>query len=442
MISNDMKKTLNFVLLLLSFSAISAQKGNQITVIGSVSEINNSPIHKANILDLTTQLGAITDKNGLFRIALPKQPTTLSISFVGFATIEKNITHADIEHISNDTLYLLIVLAPKVEELEMVEISSDKFERAYDKPKINIIDFAFRPEGLLLLLVENRNYKLRLVDDNSITLFDLSIPPKPQSLFKDCFENLHVLYKDSIFQIFFEQKGFMLMEGFPIDNYYNFLFPCVAATDDNLFFRDYGLHNQTVFYYLIRKETKQKKMVQEIADSEKLIATDDFYHDIGRRLGFARHPMANNTGTQQSFTRKVEQDVWFYQGVLTIPTYNPLLIVRDSLFIFNHIEGKVFVYNNNGRLQRTFPIDYQNRADWNNELIIDHSGKEIYARLNKKGITYLLQIDPANGQVQNEFKIDKNLYPLHIKIRDGFAYYLYTDKYDLVVTNVYKQKLE
>jgi len=437
-----MKIVTTIFLFLVSLGVISAQNNKQITIIGSVTEKDLSSIPSANIVDLTTQQGTITDKNGVFRIVLPKKSTTLTISFIGFTTIEKEISDADIEQLISDTLYLLIVLAPKAEELEMVEISSDRFERAYDKPKIQIIDYDFRPEGLLLLLVEDKNHKLRLVDDNSKILFDLSIPAKPQNLFKDCFNNLHIQYKDSIFQIIFENKGFTLMEGLPIEKFYNFLFPCVAVSDDNLFFREYGLHNQTIFYYRIHKDTKQKTMVQEIADSEKMIATDDFYHDIGRRMGFARHLMADNSAAQQRFSRKVEQDVWFYQGVLTIPTYNPLLMVRDSVFIFNHVEGTVFVYSDNGILQRSFSIDYQNRVDWNNELIIDYSGKGIYARLNKVGLTYLMEINPDNGQVLNEFKLDKNLYPSNIKIRDGYAYYLYTDRYDLVVSNVYRQKLE
>jgi hypothetical protein len=95
-----------------------------------------------------------------------------------------------------------------------------------------------------------------------------------------------------------------------------------------------------------------------------------------------------------------------------------------------------------GEIQRTFSIDYQSSAGWKKELITDFSSNMIFAILNRKGITYLLQIDLDNGQIQGEYKLDKNLYPSHIKIRDGYAYYLYTDKYGLKVSNVYMQKLE
>jgi len=232
------------------------------------------------------------------------------------------------------------------------------------------------------------------------------------------------------------------MDGFPIEKFNDFLLPCVVANNENLFFRDYGLHNQSVFYYLMNQQTKQKSMLMEITDTRKLTATDDLYHETARRLNSSRNPMANNTAAQQSFYRDVVEDVWFYQSILSIPTYNPLLMVRDSVFIFNHIDGFVNVYNKNGDLQRTFSIDYQNREDWDKELIIDYSGDEIYARLNDKGITRLLLINPDNGSILSEFKLDKNRYPTQLRIRDGYVYYLYTDKYDLVVSNVYKQKLE
>jgi hypothetical protein len=434
-----MKKLTIIFLMLISFKIVSAQGNQQITIIGSVSETDYSPIISANIFDLTSKTGVISDNNGIFRLTIPRKPTTLRISFIGFAPVEKKITNADLK---NDTIFLLVVLLPKIEELQSVEISSDRFELAYDKPKIRIIDYDFRPEGLLLLLVEDKDFKLRLVDDGSKTLFDLSIPQKPQSLYKDCFGNLHIEYKDSIYQIFFKNKGFALMEGLQIDEFYDFLLPCVAETENNLFFRDYGLHNQSVFYYLINKSTKQKLLLQKITDKQKLIANDDLYHETARRLGYVRHPMADISSVELGYSRKVNQDMWFYQSVLSIPTYNPLFEIRDSIFIFNHIEGLVYIYNNNGELQRTSSFDYHNNAGWKKELFIDYSSKELFAHLNRKGITYLLQINPDNGQIIGEFKLDKNLYPEHIKIRDGYAYYLYTDRYGSIVSHVYRQKLE
>jgi len=197
-----MKLFTAFFVFLMGFGIISAQEKKQITRIGSVSEVNHSPIPSANILDLTSKKGTISDTDGIFRLTLQRKSTTLRISFTGFTTIENKITDVTLKNLDGATLFIVIVLVPKIEELETVEISSERFQLAYESPEIRIIDFHFRPEGLLLLLVENKDYKLRLVNDDSETLYDIIIPKKPQNLFKDCFGNLHIQYLDSVFQVF------------------------------------------------------------------------------------------------------------------------------------------------------------------------------------------------------------------------------------------------
>ena len=417
-----------------------SQDLGQITIVGRVADTDNVPLIGATVLDTSTSKGSITDKQGIFHLILPKQGTTIRISYVGYHTLEKTITAREINDSKNDTILFSVSLKPKTVELAEVEILAANIQRAYNKPEILIIDYDFHSDGLFLLLSINNQYKLRMVDDYSNTLNDIPIRKKPENLFRDCFGNLHILYADSIYQIRVGEAGLSLMDGFSVEQFTQFLLPCVAACNDVLFFKDHGLHNQSVIYYLIEKTNKEKKLVQVIVDEESLIAVDDFYQEIMAEGG-APNTMGENKD-QHQVSRKVEKKIWFYQIILSSPIYNPLCQVKDSIFIFNHIVDSAFVYNGQGELQRTFPINYHYQAGWKNEVLIDYTTQEIYAKCVRGGLVYLLQIDPNSGQILDEFRLNGHVYPEKIKVRDGVAYYLHKDNKEFSVQNVYRQRLK
>ena len=137
----------------------------------------------------------------------------------------------------------------------------------------------------------------------------------------------------------------------------------------------------------------------------------------------------------------MEKKIWFYQIIFNTPIYDPLLEVRDSIFVFNHVYDTVSVYDQKGVLARKFPIDHHYQTGWKNELIVDHSSEQIYAKCVRGGLAHLLQINPTTGQILKEFKLDGHIFPDKIKIRAGEAYYLHTEKKNQSVQNLYRQKL-
>jgi len=93
-------------------------------------------------------------------------------------------------------------------------------------------------------------------------------------------------------------------------------------------------------------------------------------------------------------------------------------------------------------LQRSFPINHHYKTGWKNELIIDHIESAIYAKCFKGGLVHLLKIDPGNGKVIDEYKLENHIFPEKLKVQGGFAYYLYKNKDEYYEQNLYRQQLK
>ncbi|MFB0925868.1 MAG: hypothetical protein QMB65_11435, partial [Vicingaceae bacterium] len=281
----------------------------------------------------------------------------------------------------------------------------------------------------------------RLVDNESNIISDLSIPKNPKKLFKDCLDESHILYKDSSFQIYETEKELRLMEGLNIDIFNRIMLPCVTSLLNNLFLESYGEHNKSIIYYSINKENPQKKWLATISDKESLITTKRYYKKAMIQSAKAVNLMGGHYWKANRRARDAEENRLFYKAILSQPNYNPLFKIKDSIFIFDHVNDSVYVYDNELKIKRTFSIKYHYRKDWKKELITDYSNLEIYSQIVKSGKTSLLQINTFNGKIISEYKLERHNFINNIKIREGFAYYLFKDIYDRGIQRVYKQRL-
>jgi len=81
-----MKKGLLSVFLVLFLSAAFAQDK---TVEGIVTDAaDKSPVVGANVLVKGTTIGTITDVDGKFKLSVPKDTKTLTVSYVGMTTVD------------------------------------------------------------------------------------------------------------------------------------------------------------------------------------------------------------------------------------------------------------------------------------------------------------------------------------------------------------------
>lgn len=432
-------------LLFLFFAASSSGQGNPvIQVFGNVTDENEFPVFNAKVQDLKSLQTTTTNKSGIFSFTIEKTPTTLRFSADGYLTGEYKITDRLIKQSKNDTLLVLFQLKTKVQEIDPVEVIGKRSLRAYDRPEIAIIDYDLHEKGLLLLIREKRENKLRVVDELSATLCETSVPKLPERLFKDCFGNQHLIYEDSVYQIAEENGKIGLMAGISRANFDDFLESCMISTDTDLIFRTYGLHNQSLFYFSKSKKTKETTPLHESVDQTKTIAVQDQVEETQALIALGIDPMGEISVSELGVSRKIKQNQWFYKFVLSRPLYSPIFDLHDSLFILDHIRDSIFVYTKSGKLSRAsaIPIEYHLQPGWNREVIVDQTTKKTFAKFSIGGVTQVREIDLNTGQLTSNYLINKHPFPEKIKLRDGYLYYLYTELYDMSVPNIYRQKLD
>jgi hypothetical protein len=231
------------------------------------------------------------------------------------------------------------------------------------------------------------------------------------------------------------------MKGLNIDIFNRIMSPCVTSSPTNLFFKSYGQHNKSIIYYSINKKKSQKKWLTTISDKESLITTKQYYRRAMRQTYRAVHAMGEHNWRANRASRNAEESRLFYSAILSQPTYNPLFKIKDSIFVFDHKNDSVYIYDNELKKKRTFPIQYHHKKDWKKEIFINYSNTKIYTKTVKEGTTFLLQINTENGKILDEYKLERHIFIDNIKVREGFAYYLFKDRYDGNIQRVYKQPL-
>jgi hypothetical protein len=219
------------------------------------------------------------------------------------------------------------------------------------------------------------------------------------------------------------------------------LFPCVASNEEFLYFKELGLHNKSVNYFLLNRKTNTKKMINSISDDKSFIAVDDFYQRNEAEQLMSPNTMDDNAYDVQRAVRQVQRDKWFYEQILSSPVYYPMFYINDSLYIFNHLADSAFVYDKKGQIKRTFAINHHLKNGWKSEILYDKDVSEIYAKYIRRGLVYLSKINLLNGKCSIETSIKNHIYPEKLKIKDGIAYYIFNNTKDQSKRNVYMLKL-
>lgn len=406
-------------------------------VSGKVVNSAQQPVAKASVLMDNQHVG--TDSKGQFHLRTSVLPNVLTIKHQRYNEKEQLV---NLPPIGQDTVFITVVLPDKGTDLEEFTVTSSRVIWAYPKAHVHVIDFDLQGDHMLLLCKDDNNYFLRYVDALSEPLFDLPIRRHPKRFYRDCGGGIHIAYRDSIFPVRFSGDSLSLLKGQTIEQAKETLDPCALSFKNKQVFQYGGNSNQSIDYVLIDTlrnsvvrlyQAKSRKYMRAIAEFEREKAIEM------REL--AKQHMDNSVDHQLEVQQIVERQQ-LYQSLLMREIYAPVMRLRDSIVIFDHLNDTAVVFHSSGRFVRSYPIIYQHHPKWDYELIANEEGTRVFARYNYRGMAHLLEISPNDGTVIREVPLEKHIYPGKIQIQGNFIYYIYHHYIDYSINYVYKQRIE
>ncbi|MES2556138.1 MAG: carboxypeptidase-like regulatory domain-containing protein [Bacteroidota bacterium] len=409
----------------------------EVVVRGTVLNEGNTPVGRATVS--VENKATSTNSKGEFTIVCPILPNVLTVKHHSYRLKEEFINFPPP---GQDTLFVTIRLEDKQTDLEEVIISASRISWAYPKPNVHIIDFQLWNDGMLLLCKDHNEYLLRLVDEFNEPLVDLPIRKHPKSLVKDCMNGIHIYYTDSTYQVRISLDSLSLFNDQTRKSAAETIEACVVSYNNIQIYQQYGSLHKTVDFVAIDTLSRQIMRLYYVSNRKYKRALDEFQREMQQQERSVVDPLTDNSVDNQLKLHALLETQQKYLELLNHPVYAPAFKINDSIVIFDHLNDSAVVFSKKGRRIRSYPIIYQHHKKWDSQLIINQEGTRIFARFDYQGMARLLEIDPQNGNVIGEIKLEKHIYPVSIQCRGNYVYYIFHHYIDDSINYVYKQRID
>ena len=353
-----MKKLLLIIILLNCCVAFSQQ--NYSVVKGNVGEKN------VNISIINTSFGVSSDSNGDFMMALPKTEKQVGLLFscIGYEDTLVSVIP------NRDTIYLNFKMKETYYMLDAVGVSVDKIKR-YSEPNYVMFDFEIYDDKVFILQRKDNTLKecRILVQDLWLDPIDtINVPNhiEPEKIIVDCTESCQLIGKDSVYQVVKMNSSYELMFPAEKERYNKVLRNIIFFTDKYIYFNELQMDGYISNFFRIGKETKEKEMMFVVNDMKT-------YRDIKvEKQWHIDHPMLGGSPSAEDWERFV-QLTWYHTKD------NHLDVIDNTLYYFDHFNGKIQQYDEGMNLLHECEIVYPTEEDfWRYKIYKDKAFGKFY----------------------------------------------------------------
>ena len=390
------------------------------------------PLAGAHITVYPHKRGTVSEDQGGYTLKIAKRRnTTIRISFLGYAAVEKSIRPG----VQIDTVLLNINLSQIHTRIAPVRITARSSpDTVCGSFTYCVADFEFYQDKFLLLTYASRDpnsCSLMLRNKKGKLLITAKAPGKATSLYRDYDDRYYVICEKKVLWVNIE-SSLLLMVPMSIGYFEAHIRPGIDMVGDKILFSDYRWNHPKFSYYTIWKNDTTIEKLKTVTDEPlmRMYRFEYYYLNNAQRVaawkladryaGFDRHDAAAlMTGFQHSL---------YYDAL-----YAPVFVVNDTVLIFDHYANKLYRYDMMNRAVDSVEIAYHKNSGamkWKKEMVKDESNGEIYAVFQKNGYYYLNNVDTKVGKLGGTFKMSDK-YTEKMKIKDDYVYYVYDpqDKY-------------
>ena len=377
-----MKKLLLIIILLNCCVAFSQQ--NYSVVKGNVGEKN------VNISIINTNFGVSSDDKGDFIMALPKTEKQVGLLFtcIGYEDTLVSVIP------NRDTIYLNFKMKETYYMLDAVGVSVDKIKR-YSEPNYVMFDFEIYDDKVFILQRKDNTLKecRILVQDLWLDPIDTINVPKhieATEIIVDCTESCQLIGADSVYQVVKMNSSYELMFPAEKERYNKVLRNIIFFTDKYIYFNELQMDGYISNFFRIGKETKEKEMMFVVNDMKT-------YRDIKvEKQWHIDHPMLGGSPSAEDWERFV-QLTWYHTKD------NHLDMIDNTLYYFDHFNGKIQQYDEGMNLLHECEIVYPTEEDfWRYKIYKDKAFGKFYTIFG----TAVNEIDTNAGKTKSVANAD------------------------------------
>ncbi len=361
---------------------------------------------------------------------MPKQLLLLAFFFVGIQTIV--FSQVD------DSTY------QKIDEV-IISAEQNK-EIIFEDSKYYIVDFVVSETNTLLLMKSFGKYFIYELDEDMQLRHKFRLKMDANFLYNDCFGNTHIVAKDSVYSIMSDSLGLFFTDVHPKREFMNSMSKCVGSTFDKIIFEKRTHYNQYHKFYTVDLDSGDRKVIYEINDSiaalslrdaANLLAIEDL-SELQNRRNFDER--AYSIASHREMNAREDRKN-FFKSHITRPKYNPLFVVSDTLYFFNHSEGRLDQMDDSGNLISSIEINYHKKEGWSSQVYSDVSQKKFYAVWIENGVQHLIGLALTENEHEFGSTITNHAYPEKVMVRNGYVYYTYKPNFDANLNKLYRQKI-
>jgi len=411
-------------------SFISNFKGEAQLVIGVVVDEEGSTMQGVMITYDTSQTKTITDIDGTFKFKRHNKGS-ITFTYIGYNNYEVTPDFSQ----GNDTLQLFIKLKPSATSLIPFEVSSNRIKTILNANAVNVIDYKPFSKFTLILNTHKGDRLLSFSVNNEITKeYDISAI-KAKSIFEDCFGYLHLLTKDTAYQIEITDASVEIIGKIDLNTFQSTLMPCIGDFRSGMVFGNYTNHQKKYTLTYIDKTDKTKKpfyyswdKVGEKVARQAYNQIIGYYYAIiddeekniielgvwnGNVIALAENSDINSMISWYLKFEAKPLNIYTHRTPSNIVSFD---LYKDSVFIFNY-EGLLISslpYNNSELLGKS-------------SVVIDPYRNTFYSICEIDAVFHVYEFDIKTGRHILVMVLDDAAHSKNVRIFDGWLYFIKRD---------------
>ena len=413
----------------------------------------NLGVGNVNISIANTPYGTSTNVKGNYALTLYESTKSVDLyySCIGYQDTLVNLTSRQLQR---DSINVSFKMRPLNYDLQEVTVTENVSQLAYENKMVWVMDYKVQDDGIYMVAGNGDESVLLHLGFEQDTISRKPIAPKYQELYRDAFDNLHLIGPDSTYQIYCDGKQLHLLYGCKKEEFRQIMSPIVAATDSIIVLETRQNYGHEVIFFAVNRNNGQRFLLQDVSGKTVEMAQNwalDSSREAMMNLFIHRtiHEEANGEIIYTAEGTKT--------GLMLRSIYCPLFGIDNKLYLFAFPEDALIVFDQNGQEERKMEMDFHKYSvgglskhlisnnPWDKNLVFDPVRKMMYAQFKSDGIVTLKEIDLKDGKTKREILLRNHALPQNIQVYNGDVYYLILNNNHVAGRDrrsLYKMKLE